>query len=620
MKFNNELYNIHKINDFREMINYTVEKYPENIAYKYKKNFKKENEAVIEKTYAQIDKEIKGFSTALLNLGLENKKVVIISNNRYEWCVSYLAVTTGNMIAVPLDKALPEGEIENLVEISKADVAIYEDKYSKVFEKIKEAKDSTIKTFINMDLEKESHGVLSFSELTQKGNSLIENGENIYEKIKIDNEKMSVLLFTSGTTSKPKGVMLSQKNICSNIMAMAKMSKMYPEDTILSFLPLHHTFECTITFLYGFYSGVTVAFCDGLKYIAKNLEEYKVSIIVAVPLVLEAMYKKIQNGIEKSGKAKLVNKMIKFSNYLYKNMHIDIRRKLFKSILNQLGGKVRILFFGAAAMNKETIDGYNAFGIECVQGYGLTETSPLIAAETDEQKRPGSVGRNPFNVEIKIVDENGETIGIAKNQEIKMMESQVRTSEIESTNETENNEKDNRKKYKIGEIVAKGPNVMLGYYQNEEITNQVLKDGWFYTGDLGYFDEDGFLYITGRKKEVIVLKNGENVYPTDIEFLVNKMSYVQESVLFPRENSKNEISLGIKIVYDEVILKEKFGEKTKKEYEKLIWEDIKEINKKLPVFKRIKELIITTEPLEKTTTQKIKRFREIDKILNTKTA
>lgn len=598
MKFNNEIYDAHVINNFRELIDASVEKYPDNIAYKFKRNLGKSNECVIQKTYKEIKKEVEAFSTSLLNLGLENKKVAIIGNNRYEWCTSYFAVTTGNMVIVPLDKALPDGEIENLIKISKAEAVIFENKYSKIFDKIKESNDSSLTTYINMDLEKEDKGILSFDELVKQGKQLIENGDERYSKITIDSEKLSVLLFTSGTTSKPKGVMLSQRNICSDVVGIARIVKMYPDDVLLSFLPLHHTFECTITFLYGFYCGVTVAFCDGLKYIAKNLVEYQVSVIVAVPLVLESIYKKIENGIEKQGKTKLVKRMGKISNFLYKYLHIDIRRKIFKSVIDQLGGKVRIMYFGAAAMNKEVIDGYNTFGIATIQGYGLTETSPVLAAETDKQKRPGSVGRNPYNIQLKIVDENDNEIAIAKGNEA-----------VEMKTDEEN---------KIGEIVAKGPNVMMGYYENEEETNRVLKDGWFYTGDLGYFDKDGFLYITGRKKEVIVLKNGENVYPSDIEFLINRLPYVQESILFPRENSKKEIALGVKVVYDEELMQERFGDKTNKEYEKLIWEDIKTINQTLPVFKRIKELIITTEPLEKTTTQKIKRFREIDKILNKK--
>ena len=514
-------------------------------------------------------------ATSLLNMGLENKKIAVIGNNRYEWCVSYLAITTSNMVVVPLDKMLPENEIKSLIERSKVDAVIYEDKYSNVFEEIKNQESGTLKYYINMDLKKDKEEVLSFEMLIKNGKKLLKEGNEKYNNIEIDNEKMSVLIFTSGTTNTAKGVMLSQKNITSNIMGMAKMSKMYPDDVLLSFLPLHHTFECTITFLYGFYSGATIAFCDGLKYIAKNLQEYKISVFVAVPLVLETMYKKIQKGIKDQGKEKLVKIMSKIANFLLK-FGIDIRRKIFKSVLNQLGGKLRIAYFGAAAMDKTVIEGYNNFGIDTVQGYGLTETSPLVSAETDKEHCPGSVGMAPFNVQIKLDDVNDEG---------------------------------------IGEIVTKGPNVMLGYYEDEEATKEVLIDGWFHTGDLGYFNKDGYLFITGRKKEVIVLKNGENVFPSDIEFLINKLPYVQESILFPRENAKGEIALGIKIVYGEDEIKEHFGNKAEDEYKELIWEDIKEINQSLSQFKRIKELIITTEELQKTTTKKVKRFKEIEKIL-----
>lgn len=572
-KLNNEIYEADTIKNFRELVNRSAKKYPNNIAYKFKENLGKPNQKVVEKTYKEVKEEIECLGTVLLKMGLENKKIALIGSNRYEWCESYFAITTSNMVVVPLDKALPEQEIRNLIQRSKADAVIFEDKYSEIFKKLKE-ENSTLKYYINMDLKEEKDGVLSFKKLLVEGKKLLEDGDTKYKDIKIDNEKMSVLIFTSGTTSAAKGVMLSQKNITSNIIAMAKMSKMYETDVLLSFLPLHHTFECTITFLYGFYSGATVAFCDGLKYIANNLQEYKISVFVAVPLVLETIYKKIQKGIKKQGKEKIVNIMSKIANFLL-IFHIDIRRKVFKSVLDQLGGNLRIAYFGAASMDKNIIKGYNNFGIDTVQGYGLTETSPLLAAETDKEHCPGSVGMAPFNVKIRLknVDEKG-----------------------------------------IGEIVAKGPNVMIGYYEDPQATKEAIKDGWFHTGDLGYYNKDGYLFIAGRKKEVIVLKNGENVFPSDIEFLVNELPYVQESLLYSKENSKGELTLGIKVVYDDTLIKEKFGEKSKKEYKDLIWEDIKKINQKLPVFKRIKELIITTEPLEKTTTQKIKRFKEIEKI------
>lgn len=573
-RLNSEVYKIDEIKDFRELVNRSCEKYSNNVAYKFKENLGKPNQKIVEKTYKEVKEEVEYLGTCLLNMGLENKKIALIGSNRYEWCESYFAITTSNMVVVPLDKALPEQEIKSLIKRSKADAVIFENKYKEIFKSIKE-ENETLKYYINMDLSQDEDGVLSFKNLIKEGKKLIEDGNSKYNDIKIDNEKMSVLIFTSGTTNTAKGVMLSQKNITSNICGMAKMSKMYEDDVLLSFLPLHHTFECTITFLYGFYSGATVAFCDGLKYIAKNLEEYKISVFVAVPLVLETIYKKIQKGIKEQGKEKIVNIMSKIANFLL-IFHIDIRRKVFKSVLNQLGGRIRIAYFGASSMDKNVIEGYNNFGIETVQGYGLTETSPLLCAETDKEHCPGSVGMPPYNVEIKLedVDEKG-----------------------------------------IGEIVAKGPNVMIGYYEDPEATKRAMKDGWFHTGDLGYFNKNHYLFITGRKKEVIVLKNGENVFPSEIEFLINKLHYVQESILYPRENTKGELVLGIKVVYDENIIKETFGEKTEKEYKDLIWEDIKQVNQKLPVFKRIKELIITTEPLEKTTTQKVKRFKEIDKIL-----
>lgn len=575
-KLNSEVYKVDDVNDFRELLNRSAKKYPDHVAYEFKENLGKKDQKIVKKTYKEVKEEVEALGSSLLNFGLEGKKIALIGNNRYEWCESYFAVTTSNMVVVPLDKALPNGEIKSLIERSKADAVIYENKYSEVFEEIKGSGNSSLKFYINMDLKNDENGILSFRKLIDDGKKLIKNKKSKYQKIKIDNTKMSVLIFTSGTTNTAKGVMLSQKNITSNIASMARMSKMYDNDVLLSFLPLHHTFECTITFLYGWYSGATVAFCDGLKYIAKNLEEYKISVFVAVPLVLETIYKKIQKGIRDQGKEKLVNMMSKLANFLL-IFHIDIRRKVFKSVLDQLGGNLRIAYFGAASMDKKVIEGYNNFGIDTVQGYGLTETSPLIAAETDKEHCPGSVGMAPFNVQLKLedVDENG-----------------------------------------VGEIVAKGPNIMLGYYENPEATEAVMKDGWFHTGDLGRFNKDGYLFIAGRKKEVIVLKNGENVFPSDIEFLINKLHYVKESILFPRENTKGEIALGIKIVYDPDFIKEMFGDKTEEEYKDLIWEDIKVINQELSVFKRIKELIITTEPLEKTTTQKVKRFKEIEKILS----
>ena len=568
-----KVYESREVKTYREMIEYSTKNYAKNIAYTYKKDYTAKEIEYVEKTYEQVGKDVKAFSTLLLNKNLEGKRVVLIGNNRYEWCITYFATTTGNMVIVPMDKALPDNEIESLVKRSEAEVAVFDKKYAEVMKKIKKDDSTNLNMLICMD-EIEDIEIEKFSDLLNKGNKLVESGDKKYDKIKVNPNEMSIMLFTSGTTNEPKAVMLSQKNICANLTDIACWVKLYPTDRLLSFLPIHHTFECTITFLYGFYSGCTVAFCDGLKYIQKNLAEYKISIFVAVPLVLETMYKKITKAIEEKGKTKLINTMSKISNALLK-CKIDLRKVFFKQVLDNFGGNLRLVLYGAAPMNKDTIVGFNNLGIDLVQGYGLTETSPVISAETDKEKRPGSVGLVLPTLEAKIInpDENGE-----------------------------------------GELAVKGPSVMMGYYKNDEENKKAPKDGWFYTGDYAYIDKDGFLFITGRKKDIIVLKNGKNVYPQEIEFLINKLPYVTESLVYQRERSNTDTMLCAKIVYDKDIIKDVLGDKKEEEYKNIIWNEIKEINKTLPVFKHIKNIDITTEPFVKTTTQKVKRYEELKKI------
>ena len=416
----------------------------------------------------------------------------------------------------------------------------------------------------------------TYSSLIQKGHSLLINGDNKYDSIEIDNKKMSIMLFTSGTTSISKAVALSQSNICEDIYALAQMTDIRKDDTFLSFLPLHHTFESTCTFLYGTFSGITVAFCDGIKYVQKNLAEFKVTGFVCVPLILEIMYKKIKKGIEEKGKTKLVQKMTKVCNGLLK-FKIDIRRKVFKEILDNLGGKLRMLIAGGAAMSKDAIQGFLDLGINLLQGYGLTETSPVVAGENDKFKRCGSVGFPLPGIDVKIDNPNSEG---------------------------------------VGEIAVKAPTVMLEYVDNPEATAEVLKDGWFYTGDLGYFDKDGFLFITGRKKDVIVLKNGKNIFPEEIEILIQHLPYVSESMVFGRPEPDGDYKIGAKIVYNKDVINEMYPNISEEELHKQVWEDIKEkVNHKMPAYKYIREIILTDEPLIKTTTQKVKRHEELKLIL-----
>lgn len=566
-----KLYNPQRLNNFKELINRSANLYKNDIAFKYKKSPKDTN--IISVTYSEFKNDIDNLGTALLNLGFANKRIIIISPNRYEWCVSYLAITTGNMVVVPLDKSLPENELIDSVIRSEADAVIFDKKYMDTFKKIYESNKSNLKNYICIDLEKDTEHVLSYKKLILHGKELIENGDRSHLDAKIDNKKMSIMLFTSGTTSLSKIVMLSHYNICSNVYALGCVAKVTHKDTFLSFLPLHHTYESTTTFLYGLSCGITIAFCDGLRYIVNNLKEYKVTGFVCVPVLLETMYKRILQGIEKQGKTKLFNRMTAFSNFLLK-FKIDIRRILFKSVLNQLGGHLRVVVYGAASIDKNTVIGLKNIGINMLNGYGLTETSPVLSAENDKYKKAGSVAFPMPGMEIMIdsPDEKG-----------------------------------------VGEICAKGPCLMLGYYKNEEATKEAIKDGWFHTGDLGYYDKDGYLFISGRKKNVIILKNGKNIFPEELETLIAKLPYVTENMVYARDKNE-DIIVAVKIVYNESIMKEMFPNATKDDYHDIIWKDIKEINKTLPKYKYIKHLIVTDIPMIKTTTQKIKRHEELKNI------
>lgn len=570
-----EIYQTKEYYNLKEVLANAFENYPENIAFKIK-NHNAENITYGEIKYKEFEKEINSLGTALIDMGMKSKRIAVIGKNRYEWILSYVAVVNGTGIVVPLDKGLPDEEIRSSLERSKTDCVIFAKDYIDCMKKIKEENTTQIEKFICMDELSEAEkkeGFIYLGDLLENGKKLLEAGNKEFVNAEIDNNKMSVILFTSGTTSKSKAVALSHRNIASNIEAMNKVEGIRSTDVNMAFLPLHHTFGCTEILLF-LNHGCTNVFCDGIRHIQSNLKEYKVSVFVCVPLLIEAMYKKIEKEIEKQGKTKLIKVATGVSNSLLK-VGIDVRRKLFKDIINNLGGNLRLIISGASALDKKVAKAFNDFGILTIQGYGLTETSPVLAAENENCIKYGSIGLSMPGVTLKI---------------------------------------DNPNEQGIGELIAKGPNVMLGYYENQEATDEVIKDGWFHTGDLARQDKDGYFFITGRMKNVIVLKNGKNIYPEELETLIGKLPYVEESMVFgyPKDD---DLVVSVKIVYNKDYVKQNFGDISEEELYNKIWTDVKQINQELTNYKHIKKLIISDEPMIKTTTAKIKRFEEIKKIL-----
>ena len=558
--------------DLKDMLKKSGEKYGDRPAYV----FRTEEEGKFrEITHKEFRDEINALGTKLIDMGLKDKRIAVISENRYEWGVDYLAVAAGTGVIVPLDKALPDNEIESLIIRSEVEAIFYSKKYDEVMNRIREQKNTKLQYFISMDLDKEENGVKSQKELTEEGRKLLEEGNREFLDSKIDNEKMGIMLFTSGTTAMSKAVMLSHKNICSNLQDITSVIKLTPEDRFLSFLPLHHTFECTVGFLYPLSTGGSIAFCDGIRHIAENIKEYKITAMISVPILYEAMYRKVMKAIEKKGKLETVKKGIKISNFLLK-FGIDIRKKLFKEIHDTFGGKLRLFVSGGAALDPDTEKGFNDLGITMYQGYGLTESSPVIATEDDKYRRIGSIGKALPSLDVKIdnPDEDG-----------------------------------------IGELLAKGDSMMLGYYNNEEATKETLKDGWLYTGDLARIDKDGFIFISGRKKFVIVLKNGKNIFPEELEALINKIEGVKESFVYGRPEDDGDYKIDAKIVYDKENAEEIFGTTDENEIKEKIWQEVKKVNKTMPAYKYIREIRITDKELIKTTTQKVKRAEEIKTVL-----
>lgn len=614
----------------RQMFDSSVEEFSERTAFYVKDQPGGSYRGI---TYQEAQQDVHGLGTRLLQLGLQGKPIALVGESRYEWAAAYLAITGGVGVAVPIDKELPADELVQLIRMAKAEAVVFSRKYKDTFLQAMESGDTSLKLLICMDDEKcgdfrsggavfetdsqaeetggkpvgKKEGVFSLRQLTEQGKRLMDAGDSSFQQAgdQIDPRAMSILLFTSGTTGIAKGVMLSQENICEDLMSMVTLIHIKKEDIFFSVLPIHHTYECTCGFLCPIYRGAAIAYCEGLRHIVKNLAESRPTVLLAVPMLLESFYKKIWGQARKSGMEKKMRLVLKLNRYT-KKIGLDLVPSLLHRVTDTFGGRMRLMISGGAAIAPEVIRGIQEFGIIALQGYGLTECGPIAALNPDIHGKPDSAGRSIPDVLLRIHEPDQEG---------------------------------------IGEICVKGKNVMLGYYQNQKATDQVIQDGWFHTGDLGRMDSDGFLFITGRKKNVIIAKNGKNVFPEEIEYYLSKIPYVEESMVYGKEGTvgkaaaaettvlaenaasankvagaeaeagePGEILLFAAIRIDQEAVSEKLGSNfTSQQVEALLWQEIDALNATLPYFKRIKKISVREDAFEKTTAQKIKRFAEENK-------
>ena len=538
--------------------------------------FNHKDEKFTEITYEKFGNDVIGLITGLNKiLNLKGKRVAIIGENTYYWYVSYMAMLCSDAIAVPVDKELPANEIENVIKRARASCVIYSSKKEEIIKKVKENLPD-IDYFVKMNSEEEINGKdVGIEYIIEEGKNLIRIGDQYYKNVTIDPEEFKLLIFTSGTTSQAKGVMICNRNLAENINAVSAYVRLSEKDRFFSVLPLHHTYESSIGFLIPIAVGASIAVCEGLKYIVPNLKETKPTVMLAVPLLIENLYKKINENIKKSKKDKLVKSMIHVTNAL-KGVNVDIKRKVFSEIYDNLGGNIKYIVSAAAPIDAKIGKWLQDIGITFLQGYGLTETSPIAALTPEFDPKIGSAGKAVICAELKIdhPNDNGE-----------------------------------------GEVLIKSKTLMLGYYENEEATKEAIEDGWFHSGDVGYLDEEGFLYIKKRKKNVIVTQNGKNIYPEEIELLLGNVEEIKECMVYGKEvKGEKELIISAKVIPNLEKIEEKYGKNlTEEKIHDIIWERIKEVNKKLTSYKAIKNLEIKKDEFEKTTTMKIKRYAEINK-------
>ncbi|MEE0369247.1 MAG: AMP-binding protein [Clostridia bacterium] len=559
--------------DLKDMLETTVAHFPERALFKQKFN---RNEPFREITFRQVLDDVYALGTAFLDLGLREKKIGVIGKNSYQWCETYLAVTGGVGVIVPLDKELHEEELKQItVKGELSAVITVENKYYETFKAIKESGESQLEYVINVAMEEDESpkdGYISWNKLRETGRKAVHNGDRKYIDAPVVNTDLSVILFTSGTTDVSKGVMLNQKNlVLDTYLAQTLLEVRQGEDTFFSILPLHHTYECTATFLECVYNGTTMAICQGLKYIVKDMQETRPNLLLGVPVIFENLYKKITRNVRKSGKEKQLNTLFRI-NRVTKKIGLDISKQATKQITELFGGELRTVICGGAAVDGDILDYFGDLGFRSVQGYGLTECSPVIALNPDNAKfiNNKSAGYLFPLSECKIVDKDEDG---------------------------------------CGEICLRGPTVMMGYYKDPERTAKAIdSDGWYHTGDLGYIDEQEYVYITGRKKSIIITGNGKNVYPEELEFYLQKSEYISESMVWGDETNADPTRRGIyaTIRVNKEAIEDKFGaDYSKEQVTEFINREVDKANEKLPLFKKITHVIIREREFNKTTTHKI---------------
>ena len=538
--------------DLKEMFHASAEKYGDKTLF-----MEKVGGAYQSLSFRDYARNVDALGTELLARGFGGKRLIVIGENCIAWVTAYMAVICGVGVVVPVDKEIPAEEIANIAKVSEASAVIYSKKSA---EKIAGIDDAVTR--------------ISFDEiptLIAAGKEKLRAGDRSYLDAKIDPNVMASLIFTSGTTGVSKGVMLSHHNICFNLSEMCQMLYIGPKDTFLSVLPLHHAYECTCGFLCQVYRGSTVAFSEGLRYITRNMQEVHPTIINCVPLLVETMYSKIQSSIRKNGLEKKVAAMVKLTNAIPgTKARMAAKKKIFKAVHQNFGGKLRLLISGGAAVDPKVLAGLHDLGIAAVQGYGLTECAPLAALNRDTYFNDSAAGLGTPNTLLDIYDVQDDG---------------------------------------TGEIRFKGDNLMLGYYGQPELTAEVIRDGWFYTGDLGYLDANGFLHITGRKKNVIVTSNGKNIFPEELETYLCRTPFVAESVVVGFINPKKKDYDIVAIIYpDKARMDETYGEKwTRDQLDAELRRAVAEVNGIVQSYKRIECYVIRDTEFPKNASRKIKR-------------